>query len=341
MISMKLRSQPDNAPSGPYDPAQPDDDLWFLPADDPDAGDAAPLPRADRTPLIDPRAWQAAQGDLSAGLARLAMLAGALDERLRQAPQGWRQRLALVEAADLSWWVGDRVAPEKLALRVALRQGGTGDEAQAIGRAAWAVRRLTGGAPPSQDWGAFLGRDGDGIADLAALADDLAALHPVVRAAALFTGWRMLGTDGPVRETEAAVLAARVAAEGARGGLVFLPLAMTGFSAARSSGRPVDRLGAWLAGAERATLAALLHLDRLRDWRGRAEAALSDLQGRTPARLLQVLTDWPLVDAPMAETLTGAGRATVQRNLHLMQERGLIREVTGQGRYRLWTLRHV
>jgi Fe2+ or Zn2+ uptake regulation protein len=38
----------------------------------------------------------------------------------------------------------------------------------------------------------------------------------------------------------------------------------------------------------------------------------------------------------MAEALTGASRAAVQRNLAWMETRGLIREVTGQGRYRMW-----
>lgn len=38
----------------------------------------------------------------------------------------------------------------------------------------------------------------------------------------------------------------------------------------------------------------------------------------------------PLVAAPMAEALTGASRATVQRNLTWMEARSLIREVTSQ-----------
>jgi len=49
-----------------------------------------------------------------------------------------------------------------------------------------------------------------------------------------------------------------------------------------------------------------------------------------------VLTEWPLVSAPMAEALTGASRAAVQRNLAWMEARHLIREVTGQGRFRMW-----
>ena len=38
----------------------------------------------------------------------------------------------------------------------------------------------------------------------------------------------------------------------------------------------------------------------------------------------------------MAETLTDSSRAAVQRNLAWMEARGLVRELTGQGRYRMW-----
>ena len=57
------------------------------------------------------------------------------------------------------------------------------------------------------------------------------------------------------------------------------------------------------------------------------------------ARLVEPLISWPTLSAPMAEANTGASRAAVQRNLTLMQARGLIREVTGQGRFRLWCCR--
>jgi len=52
--------------------------------------------------------------------------------------------------------------------------------------------------------------------------------------------------------------------------------------------------------------------------------------------LRAVLTEWPLVSAPMAEAMTGASRAAVQRNMAWMEAQSLIREVTGQGRYRMW-----
>ena len=85
-----------------------------------------------------------------------------------------------------------------------------------------------------------------------------------------------------------------------------------------------------------AILTAMRTLDDVEKWKVQAENVMADLSGRTPVALRKVFTEWPLVSAPMAEVMTGASRAAVQRNLALMEESGLIREVTGQGRYRIW-----
>ena len=337
------------APNGPYD-SNPIDEPWFLAAEDPITFDAPPLPRADRTVLMNPREWAAAQADLARELASVAMLFGALDQRLRAAPLGWQHRLALMEAAELSWWAGDRIGIDRLALWDALRLTGVQDDSQALARMGWALRRLGGGADlqiSSSGLAAFLGRHGpveaanDSVEDLVDLLQSAAQLHPITQSAVAFHGWRMLGDGGPVTEIEAAVLAARLAAQMGRVhsaglGAVFMPIAISGF-AADKGGSVLDRLSAWLRGAERATLAALLHLERLSGWQTKADAALADLQGRTPPALIRVLAEWPTVTAPMAEAATKASRASVQRNLTLMQTRGLIREVTGQDRYRVWT----
>ena len=60
------------------------------------------------------------------------------------------------------------------------------------------------------------------------------------------------------------------------------------------------------------------------------------LSGRTPPALQQLLADWPLVSAPMTVVIIGASRAAVQRNLAWMEPKGLVREVTGQGSFRMW-----
>lgn len=322
----------------------------------------------------DGRHWVAAEAALAVPLARLALLFGEFDARLRSAPQGVRWRLALTEAAELSWWAGDRIGVDRLALWMGLHVGATDDGAQALARAGWAVRRLAGGPFPAEGLAAFLGRSGTGgpdpqggagegaippvapggagaapgLGDLPGLLADGGGLHPVTQAARLFHARR--GLD-PGRAMEAAVLAARHGATMARmpgQGAIFLPLAAAGASALRwgeagqgpHAGAQTGLIGrwlaGWLAGAERATLAMLLQMERLEAWRQRAGLACADLSGRTPPRLLALLADWPMVSAPLAEAETGASRAAVQRGFDRLAARGLIREITGQARYRVW-----
>jgi hypothetical protein len=111
---------------------------------------------------------------------------------------------------------------------------------------------------------------------------------------------------------------------------------MGGGQALRAEGPPGTRLARWLDGMDSAVLAALRHLEAIEGWTARAEAAMTPLSGRTPPALRAVLAEWPLVSAPMAQGLTGASRAAVQRNLAWMEAQGLVQEVTGQGRFRAW-----
>lgn len=83
----------------------------------------------------------------------------------------------------------------------------------------------------------------------------------------------------------------------------------------------------------------MLHLDDIEAWSALAETEMTPLSGKTPPTLRTLFTEWPLVSAPMAELLTGASRAAVRRNIAWMEARGLIREGTGQGRYRMWRAR--
>lgn len=330
---------------GPFDPQQgADDDLWFLPAAEDLSVDLPPGPRAGQRRLFDPAEWRAAQGALAAELAQVGLRFGMLDERLAGMGEGALRRLALREVADLSWWTGDRIGVDRLALWIAARAGAAAEDTPALARAGWAVRRLTIGTGPCREAGqggwrtgiaAFLGRDGDAVAEVAEAMAGLAGLHPVVEAAVLFHAW-LLASSGPAATVEAAVLAARHAATMARGAALFLPLAMSGVSGLTASGSAERRLALWLTGAEQATLSALAQLDRLRIWEARARAATADLSGRTPPRLVAALVAWPALSVPMAEEIAGASRAAVQRNLDSLAARGLVREITGQGRFRMW-----
>mgnify|MGYP003150811998 CR=1 FL=1 len=298
---------------------------WFMPGpleEEPD--DLPPGPRAEPpdTAVIDD--WAKAEGVHAARLAGVAGRLGALDDRLLRGPEGWQYRLALIEAADLSWFAGDRVSADRLALWVSMRLSGAQDDPNALARVGWAIRRLTGGPGPKGDLAAFLDRrDPDSIEDSAERFEDRAGgwlhvmaaaanLHPITRACMGFHLWNLAG---------------------------LAPLAMGGAGGLRASGLPPERLARWLDGMNSAILTAMRNLDDTQTWSARAEKVMSQLSGRTPAALRSALTEWPLVSAPMAEVLTGASRAAVQRNLAWMEERGLIREVTQQGRFRMWRIK--
>ena len=328
-----------------------EDDLWFLPGPmevEPDY--LLPGPRAElrETAVLDD--WRKAEAVNAARLARVAGRIGALDDRLRRGPKGWRHRLALMEAADLSWFVGDRIGPDRLALWISMRLSGVQDDTAALARVGWAVRRLTGGPGPEVDLSAFLDRrDPENIAgeaetfadraggwlDLMAQAADL---HPISRACMGFHIWSLAGLGQHGDRMEAAVTAARIATGEGRGA-IFAPLAMGGAGGLRAGGTAADRLVRWLHGMETASRTAMRHLDDIEAWSARSETEMVTLSGKTPPALRAVLTEWPLVSAPMAEAITGASRAAVQRNMAWMQARGLIREVTGQGRFRMWCAR--
>lgn len=325
-----------------------EDDLWFLPGPTEEESDDQPLgPRAEPPEITVLDDWRKAEARLAARLARVAGRVGALDDRLKRGPKGWRHRLALIEAADLSWFAGYRIGADRLALWISMRLSGVQDDAAALARVGWAVRRLTGGPGPEVDLSAFLGRRdpenmadetelfahrADGWLDLMEQATDL---HPISRASMGFHLWSLAGLGLRGDGMEAAVTAARIAASEGKG-TVFVPLAMGGAGGLRANGSPTERLGRWLDGMETACLTAMRHLDDVAAWSIRAETEMSSLSGKVPPSLRAVLSEWPLVSAPMAASLTGASRAAVQRNLAWMDARGLVSEMTGQGRYRMW-----
>ena len=336
--------------SGDVEELEPasEDDLWFLPGpmeEEPDY--LPPGPRADACETSVIAEWARAEAVCAARLARVAGRLGALDDRLRRGPEGWRHRLALIEAAGLSWFVGDRISPDRLALWISMRLSGVQDDTAALARVGWAVRRLTGGPGPEADLPAFLDRrDPENMADEAEpfanrasgwtdVMAQAANLHPISRACMGFHLWNLAGLGHQGDQMEAAATAGRIAVSESKGA-VFAPLAIGGAGGLRACGRPAERLARWLDGMDRAALAAMGHLDDIEAWSARAETIMASLSGRTPPALRAVLTEWPLVSAPMAEALTGASRAAVQRNLAWMETRGLIREVTGQGRFRMW-----
>ena len=323
-------------------------DLWFLPGPPEEEHDfLPPLPRAEPDEASVIQDWRLAEAARASHLARTAARLGALDDRLLRGPKGWRHRLALMEAAELGWFAGARISPDRLALWIALRSGNADEDSPSMSKVGWAFRRLSGGPGPIADLAAFLGRHetgasgdeatlGDRIGGLTQMMAQSGDLHPLTRSCLGFALWPMAGIEQEGERLEAGVTAARLAATECRGGAVFAPMAIGGAGGLRAGGDPAKRLKLWLDGIENGVIAAMRQLDLLEDWRVKAEVATADLSGRTPILLVQALIEWPLLSAPMAEGITGASRAAVQRNLTLMEDRKLVREVTGQGRFRFW-----
>ena len=291
---------------------------------------------------------------MTAALARVAGQLGALDDRLRRGLPGWRHRLALIEAAELSWISGDRISEDRLGLWISMRVTGVNTDQAGLSRASWAFRRLCEGPPPEDDLGAFLGRhdpvgdrpdiglegpEFESFSDRSDAWSDLmssgADLHPITRACMGYHSWALAGLGRLEGRVEAGVTAARIAASECAGA-VFAPIATGGSAGLRSSGSVEARLSGWIEGMEQGIRTSMRHLDDIEDWGHRAGGMMAGLSGRTPFLIRDLLIEWPVISAPMAEEITGASRPAVQRNLRWMEERSLIREITGQGRFRMW-----
>ena len=334
--------------AGPYDAMPSEGDLWFMPGPDPEEETdpfAPPLPQAPRKALLDLGEWRAAEAALTHPLADLALDLGRLVERAEVLGSHSGERLARAEAAALSWWTGDRISPDRIALWQALRIGATGEDSAALIRTAWAARRLATPQPVGQGRAAaiavHLGFEADLpsglIEDFAAMLPGPGELGPVATGCAAFHLWRSLDERPPhLRDIEAAVLGARLGLGITGPALGFLPLSLAGMRALTING-PVERkLAAWIAGAHNAVLSALMTMDRLRSWRAQAEAMTADLSGRTPGLLIDGLLRHPMVAVPQLATEIGASRRAVLRNLAIFETRELVREVTGQGRFKVW-----
>lgn len=332
-------------PLSPFD-IEEEEEPWFAGRGDVLPAEAPPW-MADLEPEtvapLDPLAFSADEresarmlADAAAALARLDEAAGFLPEAL--------PRLGIETAASLTWATGTRISEDRLALYDVSRITRAGDDAQSFVAAHWAYRRLMGqGAldfETPEALLAFLGRHRGSTEAIApdrptgvefdALAEEFARqvtveFHPITRAAWALTVWRRLGLGDPL---EGAVVAARLGAEGRN--ITWLPL---------ERAMETESLDAWYRTLIDTADTARRHLYRLRDWRDAAEEAIQDMSGRTPKRLIAALLGHPALSAEMAASLTGASKPGIRRNLAIFEKRGLVDEITGQGRFRFWRVR--
>jgi hypothetical protein len=360
---LATEDEEDEAPRSIWDAEDDEDALDPLRLIDPDVSPIDPIPRQGGPRPDD---WLEAEAALARPLAEAVEAFARVDERLRAwDPAHARaavERLALGQAAALLWAEGAAVEVERLSLWGAWRIGRTAEEDAGLARAAWAARRLARGrwtlASPAAvarfegrtpreggadyddlgvEWGAFARVRGDAWI---AAAESWAAEVRGLRAAHRFTqgcvaerAWRLSGLSEVTAVVEPAVAAMRIAARAGRGGASFAPLARR-----RTPGgeRPVERLRGFYADLTAGCAEALIALERMQAWRARAIDAVADLSGRTPRRLVALLAARFAVSAQDAADAAGVSVSAAQRNLALLTERGVAREITGQGRFRMW-----
>ena len=346
---LDIESREDLYPPSLYDGAG-ENVPWFLPDDEAVQDEPDPLTRLfaggrrreRELPFADPGAWARAEGQMPRALADAAAALARLAARLEYL--GGAARVLPLELAELSWQSGARVGADLICLHLAGAGRATMEEDRARHMAglSWAARRLDAGRFDPRDLGSFLG-EGEAVPDLAEAradwAERLAAadhLHPLTRAAFAFALWQGMGLSSSTKVIEPAVMASLLAAEGQGRGLTYVPFALGANRYLTAGGPPDDRLALWFQAAERGGKGALMELERAVIWAGKARAATADLSGRGPAALIGLFEASPFVSTALAVKYGPNSRAATQANLNLFEARGLIREITGQGRFRLW-----
>lgn len=339
----------------------PPDDVtepWFVPAlpEDSAPGDP-PWPVAPRGPDLSPEEWRGAEAVAFRSLIEAVEPLARFRERVRAAPQGIDERFALLSVSALLRGEGHWIGPEQIALFREMRIGGEAD-IRPLTRAAWAVRRLLRADPdPLADLRGFLGRRdvqaparlsddrpvGDEIDSLAhGLRGQIATLadcHELTRAAYAFARWRAEGLTPFDEPLEPSVAALCLGGGGVAPGLPMAPgHQLDAHATETGAGVVVARLELFYAAVRAGALAGLMELDRLARWRGSAQAAIKGRSGRTPPLVIETLLRWPVVSAELLAVRAGCTPMSARRNLALFAEQGLVREITGQDRYRFWTV---
>lgn len=337
-----------------YDPAPADDDPWAPPGLREEEGDFPSLPRADRSPLLDPAVWRKAQGACAVELARAAMAVGRLDALVATMGQGAIARLALSETTELLWTSGMPVPADELARDLAEARAGT--DLLALQQGRWAVRRLAGQGdtaelrsflglhrvqpedePPDALGSRLQGEDFDAEArgfqeTMAGMQD----LHPIARGAFARAAWALTDLSRDDDLLEGAVWSARIMAADCLA-LPFVPLGRAGRRILRRGGPPEDRLRDHCAAVTEAATAARQDLVRLQGWAERAAQMTAAIKGDNPGKIIAALMKHPQALTATIETAAGISRDTAERLLARMQAMGLVREITGTRRFRIWS----
>ncbi|MEM7744850.1 MAG: helix-turn-helix domain-containing protein, partial [Pseudomonadota bacterium] len=181
------------------------------------------------------------------------------------------------------------------------------------------------------------GPDPHGMGRWCAAMDTLQNTHPLTRAAAAFALWRGMGLSDLDTLLEPGVIAARVAAAGARGGLSSVPLSDGAPRLGQAGGHAPMRLENWLLAVAETAAHAQMQLDRLEAWHARAIDRAVEMKGKGAPALLAFAAARPVLsarDVAKALTVTPVQARTLLNRLEAL---GLLRELTGNSRFRFWT----
>lgn len=282
-----------------------------------------------------------------------------LESRLIYDPdvEGAAERMAQDEAGDAMWLTGDAGARDRLALYAQGVRAAVDERDQL---AHWALRRLLSPGDPStlsvpalRD---FLGRArpgltdslveeshdlfprptgselDDGLTQWLEIAARLQEHHRLVRAAILYRAWRWLNLSGAEDAVTPMVVAARIA-----GGteLSFAPFA----GAARRMrtfvvrGSEADRLYAMVRAFTEGARQASLTLEQLAAWRLRA---MRNATTKAMKAIVDATARHPVASTNAIADATGMTPQAVNKAARTLHGDGLIREATGQSRFRLW-----
>lgn len=318
---------------------------------------APPLPLADHGDAVPAAPWLAAQSACAVSLAAAALAVGRLDALIagmeRVARNGAIRRIAMIEVEAMLWAQGTPVRREEVGRDVMEARADTDLTAMHLAR--WALRRLEGRGQLDDPRG-FLGLRKSDVAILAEpmalrpageefdeASDEFArkleqfsGLHPLARAPVSRILWRIAELSPIDDLTEAAVWTGRSMAACCEA-LSFVPLGRHGRRIWNDHGTPADRLARHLQAVTDGATDARAELLRVQAWAEEAKQRTARIKGSNPARVIAALAAQPLMTTAMVEQHAGISRDTAERLLGRFHAMGLVRELTGTRRFRLWT----
>lgn len=346
-------------PPSVYDaPQTPEEELWFLPGPPEDfAPGDSPLLFANRSHLQGALNWNAAERSQYRALVSAAEAVARFGARMAALPPDVMERIALQTVSAVLRAEGVWLNPEHIALFRALRASSQ-DQTRDLERASWAVRRLIAlrhggvldeglhaflGRRKQRDASELLGDDQPMGAELDEMGEEwrrkiqeAGDLHRLTRAACGLFLWRRLEIT-PIDAALEPMIAAGLLGAGDSAPFLPLPEGMPQIYAHAKD--PAEALGRFYATVEQGALAAMLEMDRLVNWRKKAQGVTSDLSGKTPRSVIDTALRFPVFSAELAARMAQSSNMSARRSLNLLQDRGLLKEVTGQQRYRFWAAR--